>query len=427
MANQDNLVISVLVSQSSVIASITKQFTNFIKNALPSNLLKNVFIGDGSQSIQTFFKKKDYHTNIPTLIATPRFELLKPEFDGTCSFPNYVMSPLASSNEYSDFMSYRGIAATWFLMKDETKGIEINYTSTRTRLESSFILRVESPLQMMNLKEVLKKKLFVDNPFYHNHVAIPIQISSNLIGIICRFLNLDINLIADINTLRDYFKTHFRFQVDYAVDSSTGNTNFFYIYKTNILFKFSDISSTVNKVGKSLDRATITFSGFAELNIPEMYFVVLDNLVEPFFEVNLDEFNTEPDSNMISFGYSMISSPRNSWGDKYTSLLQVNFILDNTGMNEDLNLSSHIPDSLKEILNTYSESFLSENLVFKVADERNYYIDDLEFEFYPRTQKLYLLDGKVNVTQTFIIYGTKEVLEILNKDALIDMSAETSI
>jgi hypothetical protein len=407
----NKIVSAITTSKTSIISTICKIVFNYVTSSLPSDYIKKKFIVDGNFTIQTYYKKKDYHSNLPAMIIAPNFNISPPEFDGNIGFSeNIVLSPLNGYLNINDFY----LSRLPFILYDTDNGVSIRFSDKRFKIDFNSIIKIESPLQASNLLNILRMKLYENKPFFLNQIDVPIHLSTNLIFEICKNLNLDIKNSDDLEKLNDYFKLHSKYQIESTLNKSTGNVTFFMIVKRNLLMKFSDFNLNINKVNKVHDRCSITFSSSIELAIPDIFITELDNTIEPLDMSDSSIIVEEGD--LISFSFAIVKQIPTSLDFNKSLIFKQSFLTENNLVMENIDLSNVIPTNLKDLLFNSDDLYISQNFKFKIVDEKNVYIDDSSFEF---NRKNYLLSilSEQNFTYNFLIYATKEIVEkVYNKN-----------
>ena len=236
-------------SISSLIGNATGYARYFLESKFPPGFFKKVYISNSLTELQLEDKNITKYPK-PTLIITP-------QYTGEQGFMELI--PLWHTTQYFTFKNprkkYNGV------LYDNTNDIYLY--SIPDRIKLNFDVRIKLPSQMYayNVLHYLKQSFEIGGYFYLNDVRLQTEIPKLYACHIAEKLGIDINTVDGRKTLDDYFIEHSYNGIMEKINLASGNSQFAYNYRSNILVNAPDVPSYDKDIkGLVVNSTTVSFS-----------------------------------------------------------------------------------------------------------------------------------------------------------------------
>lgn len=215
-------------------------------------------------------KQEFWKLHKPMLIMRPRIEL----DDSSKYFYGAAMM-----NRMHNVRSPMEYANTVELLKDKTRGVNIQFLWNRSKIYYDIVIIVDTLNQQLNLVNYLTNMIVPNTPF---PIRTPLEsyIPKSVIYPIAEHLGIDRNDTAEL--LR-YLNTYSNVPFTYKFKTGSGNDEFFALYGTNIEAIPSDLSmDDGSERGLITDSYTISFTLSCEFNMMSCFYLSLIDGVDKF-------------------------------------------------------------------------------------------------------------------------------------------------
>jgi hypothetical protein len=276
------LTAKVSTSISSLIGNVTGYARYFLSSKFPPDFFKKVYISDSLNEIQMEDSNVQKFAK-PTLIITP-------QYTGENGFMELL--PYWHTTQYFTFKNprkkYNGV------LYDNVNDIYMYSIPDRIKLNFDVKIKLPTPMYAYNVLHYLKQSFETGGFFYLNDVRLQTEIPKLFAKVIADRLGIDQSTPDGRQALDEYFLQNSYNGIMEKINLSSGNSQFAYNYKTNILVNFPDLPTyEKNSNGLVVDNTAVSFSFSFDFWSQSNYMMEIKGDVPDNFAIDMsDEVNT---------------------------------------------------------------------------------------------------------------------------------------
>jgi hypothetical protein len=391
----------VSTSISSLISNITGYARYFLSSKFPPDFFKKVYISESLAELQ-MEDSNIVRFSKPTLIITP-------QYTGETGFMELL--PRWHTTHQFTFKNprkkYNGV------LYDSENDIYIYSIPDRIKLNFDVRIKLASPMQAYNVLHYIKQSFEIGGYFYLNQVRLQTELPKMYTRYIANRLGYDLNTADGREKLDEYLLQHSYNGIMEKINLSSGNSQYAYNYKSNILVNFPDLPTyEKNNSGMVVDNTTVSFSFSFELWSHSNYVMEIKEIKPDLeFPIDLGEGETMkydfyiPDTHFIK-----------QQVDNMHMIINKPFLPD---INEEVDILDFKPiinSELKEVIDESLKNRFDMSKLLKVmvlVDNKE--LDDLMFEVDWKNLVLKTHKPMSNLTYTLVLYGDLKKLNLISK------------
>lgn len=390
---------------------------DYLVNAFPTNYFRNYFISTrlGAYEVNVESNELLKQRKTPILSIQPRFDFgLDSNIMGLMSNPFYTHS-----------MFFRNLHQNYpIVLHNDEDGYTIAATPDRYKVDFEIKIQVNSYLKLLRLANFVRRRLWMNRPFYVNNVAFETEIPKSMIKILLDEKNVDKNNPESVKEFHEYIERFSKNTVSFKKVLSTGNNAHTYKYVTDVLCRIESVSNDEYTRNNQIEEdPTITIGMWIEFWAPATYiFRSANTIPEEAFEREV-EFEMDNDYQIFTYNSIFSATKRKNIGN-YSLIDHAEYLTDN-----ELNK----PADILDISSLFGKDLqlLTKYIMSKGEDIYTYFLPKLFMDFTDLeinnhftvdfdNLRLINNDPRVNYKYTFLIYGDLKLI----KDKLEEMYKE---
>jgi hypothetical protein len=390
----------VSTSISSLLSNVTAYAKYFLTSKFPPNYFKKVYISDSLNEIQMEDSNIQKFAK-PTLIITP-------QYTGENGFMELL--PYWHTTQYFTFKNprkkYNGV------LYDNINDIYLYSIPDRVKINFEVKIKLDSTLQAYNLLHYLKQTFETGGYFYLNDVRLQTEIPKLYAKVIADRLNIDTETVDGRQALDEYFLQNSYNGIMEKINLSSGNSQFAYHYKTNILTNFPELPSyEKNSNGLVTDNTVISFPFSFEFWSHSNYVMEIKGDVPDTFTPDMTE---EVNTMKYDFYIDNTKFIKEQEGNMHM-IINKPFLPDVNDEIDVLEFGVIVSSELRDVIEQAVKNKFNMNDLLKVMVLiDNKLLDSLMYEVNWGDMSLTTKNPMSNVTYTLVLYGNLQALNLIS-------------
>jgi len=273
----------------------------YFNDAFPPGYFKNMFIttrmggheNDGDNGEDLVKKKLK-----PQLSITPRFDF---GMDST-------VLGLMPNAFYTHTLFFRNLHKHYpIVFNNEEDGYTIAATPDRFKVDFEIKIRVDSYLKLLRLANFVRRRLWINRPFYVNNVEFETEIPKSMIKILIGDKEVDSSNPESVKEFNDYIERFSTNSVRFKKVLSTGNNSHTYSYFSNVLARIESISmDDYNRKGQIEEHPALTIGVWIEFWAPSSFIFKSLNEVPEIIMEEANEYELENEYQILTINSAII-------------------------------------------------------------------------------------------------------------------------